>query len=117
LPGAVVGHPQALEGHLADVVLSTGGTLSREVDPATVCPSLEGTGIRRADSSTFPSEARLSAVPGPKGRLLAVTFVDLDHLKHVDDSQGHQVRDQLLQQVAARPGPVVPGGRGGPVRG
>ncbi|MFH2066883.1 MAG: EAL domain-containing protein [Pseudomonadota bacterium] len=36
------------------------------------------------------------------GKLVALMFMDLDHFKHINDSHGHEVGDQLLQSAAKR---------------
>jgi diguanylate cyclase (GGDEF)-like protein/PAS domain S-box-containing protein len=40
-------------------------------------------------------------------RRLALLFIDVDHFKHVNDSLGHLICDQLLQAVAQRITPCV----------
>lgn len=56
------------------------------------------TGVRnRADL-----EARLQRTIDGAGRGVAVLFIDLDRMKHVNDTFGHPVGDQVLREVAAR---------------
>ncbi len=48
----------------------------------------------------FLGEALLEALAGPDE--VALIFVDLDRFKAINDTQGHGVGDQLLQQVSER---------------
>jgi diguanylate cyclase len=42
------------------------------------------------------------AYPNSQGKQVAVLFVDIDNLKPINDSLGHNIGDQMLQEVARR---------------
>ncbi|RCS58278.1 putative bifunctional diguanylate cyclase/phosphodiesterase [Parvibium lacunae] len=62
-------------------------------DPLTGLPNR--TMLRELSQASIAEAAR-------SGRRFAVLFIDLDGFKHVNDSLGHSVGDELLRQVAAR---------------
>ncbi|WP_262029170.1 putative bifunctional diguanylate cyclase/phosphodiesterase [Microvirga sp. Mcv34] len=48
----------------------------------------------------------------PNGRTLAVSYLDLDHFKDVNDSFGHETGDELLKAVAERLRACIPASEG-----
>ncbi len=70
-------------------------------DPLTGLPN------RRLMSDRLQHSLAASARSGAGGALL---FVDMDNFKDLNDTQGHEVGDQLLLQVAARLGGCVRNG-------
>ncbi|WP_201834571.1 putative bifunctional diguanylate cyclase/phosphodiesterase [Microvirga zambiensis] len=48
----------------------------------------------------------------PQGRTVAVSYLDLDHFKDVNDSFGHETGDELLKAVADRLRSCIPPGDG-----
>jgi diguanylate cyclase (GGDEF)-like protein len=46
--------------------------------------------------------AQLIALAQRHGKRIALMYLDLDHFKHINDSLGHAVGDQLLQSAAKR---------------
>lgn len=60
---------------------------------------LTGLPNRQALLDRLECEIEQRARPGAPGALL---FIDLDNFKSLNDTRGHDVGDQLLQQVAAR---------------
>ncbi|MBM1170581.1 putative bifunctional diguanylate cyclase/phosphodiesterase [Microvirga arabica] len=52
------------------------------------------------------------AGPKPNGRTIAVSYLDLDHFKDVNDSFGHETGDELLKAVAERLRNCIPASEG-----
>ena len=61
-------------------------------------------GLTGLPNRQWLSEALPAALAraGANGNMLALLFIDLDKFKHVNDSAGHQVGDELLKVVARR---------------
>jgi diguanylate cyclase (GGDEF)-like protein/PAS domain S-box-containing protein len=58
------------------------------------------TGLPNFRALTQALQARLAA-PGPHARPFLVMFFDMDHLKAVNDTHGHDVGDAVIQSMAA----------------
>ena len=52
--------------------------------------------------------AQSMALAQRHGKKVALMYLDIDHFKHINDSLGHAVGDQLLQSVASRLQACVP---------
>ena len=72
-----------------------------ERDPLTSLPN------RRAMAATLPR--RIDEAKA-QGRSIAVIFVDIDRFKSINDSQGHDVGDEVLIEVARRLASMLRGG-------
>jgi diguanylate cyclase (GGDEF)-like protein/PAS domain S-box-containing protein len=69
------------------------------------------TGLPNFRALTQALQARLAA-PGPHARPFLVMFFDMDHLKAVNDTHGHDVGDAVIQSMAAHlQGCLPPGHR------
>jgi diguanylate cyclase (GGDEF)-like protein len=73
--------------------------LFTQVHELAVTDSLTGAGTRRS----FMDVARREVALARRGnRSLAAVMVDIDHFKRINDAYGHQVGDDVIQEVAAR---------------
>ena len=71
----------------------------RDIEHLAFHDPLTGLPNRRSVMTRMP---QMVALAERQARKLAVLFIDLDGFKRVNDSHGHKLGDQLLQQVAKR---------------
>ncbi|MFA7349276.1 MAG: diguanylate cyclase, partial [Methylotenera sp.] len=82
---------------LTDITMSKAA--EEEIKHLAFYDSLTGLPNRRLLLDRLTQALTFSARSGKEGALL---FIDLDHFKTLNDTEGHAVGDLLLQQVAAR---------------
>ncbi|MCX7902482.1 MAG: diguanylate cyclase, partial [Burkholderiaceae bacterium] len=93
------GSPRRVTGTLADV--SDRKAAQAQIQYLAFYDVLTGLPNRRLLQDRLHQAEALARRVGERGALI---FIDLDRFKNVNDSRGHAVGDQLLQQVAARLG-------------
>ncbi len=91
------GSPRRVTGTLADI--SERKAAQAQIQYLAFYDALTGLPNRRLLQDRLHQAEALARRVGERGALI---FIDLDRFKHVNDSRGHAVGDQLLQQVAAR---------------
>ncbi|MDP1597041.1 MAG: diguanylate cyclase, partial [Methylotenera sp.] len=79
--------------------ITTSKAAEEEIKHLAFYDSLTGLPNRRLLLDRLTQALTFSARSGKEGALL---FIDLDHFKTLNDTEGHAVGDLLLQQVAAR---------------
>ncbi|NOS96767.1 MAG: diguanylate cyclase, partial [Methylotenera sp.] len=79
--------------------ITTSKAAEEEIKNLAYYDSLTGLPNRRLLLDRLTQALTFSARSGKEGALL---FIDLDHFKTLNDTEGHAVGDLLLQQVAAR---------------
>ncbi len=91
------GSPRRVTGTLADI--SERKAAQAQIQYLAFYDALTGLPNQRLLQDRLHQAEALARRVGERGALI---FIDLDRFKHVNDSRGHAVGDQLLQQVAAR---------------
>lgn len=80
------------------VAVMLGVRLVRETQELAIRDPLTGLLNRRGLEMNF---AQLQASSAAKGQPYSLLLIDIDHFKRINDSYGHGIGDQILQQVAA----------------
>ena len=65
----------------------------------------------RDELTGLPGRRALDETLKAIGRRYSIAMIDVDHFKHVNDTHGHQVGDEVLRMVASRLARVGGGGR------
>ena len=105
----------ALDDHVLQLQLANEHLVVATIEALTLAEEIEKAKVRMVhlaqhDALTdLPNRLLLNdrlaqaiALARRHGKQLAVMFLDLDRFKHINDSLGHKVGDQLLQSIAKR---------------